>query len=129
MTDAEYIEKCIAADFCSALVGIRKNLGLSLLDIRNCILDPKGDLGILNVLCRRFENVFCARTMCFNCFVGTSDDSFQDFSFSYFPWYDQKEIFWTGRIKLVTHEMPADPTWIKLHPTKSWLEILSLEGR
>ena len=128
----ESLDKNIADDFASALVKLRKDLKLQPGDLRICLIEPLGDVGLLNILCKCHNNIFDNRTSCTQCFiVPESDETFQDFSFSYFNDYvhfnaSDRSVEWKGKIKLVKPEELVGLRIVKeIKNADSWSALLN----
>lgn len=78
--DHNSIETDIANNVARGLVETRKKFNLSKSDERICILEPWGDLSILNIFVRHFNDIICNRTSISDCYVLTNCNK-MDFSF------------------------------------------------
>lgn len=126
---SSFIQKNIAEAFASALNQFRGNNDFTINDEMVLLLEPNKDINILNALCSGFEECFSNRTRTYKCFIVENkniDESFKDFNFNYFNWYNKEsEKEFNGKIKLIKeNEVDGYKVLCELKQNTSWSKCL-----
>lgn len=134
MSHSLFIQKNIAEAFASALNQFRGNNGLTINDEMVLLLEPNNDINILNALCSGFGECFSNRTRTYKCFIVENkniDESFKDFNFSYFNWYNKEsEKEFSGKVKLIKeNELNNNKVFCELKQNTSWSKLLEETGK
>lgn len=100
--------------FCHSVIEERKKQGFKANTEENftpCIIEPQNDLGLLNLLCSEYSNIFWSRTFTYPCYVLWISDiekresflqkeNFVLLEFDYFISFSEKSIFQENNKKL-----------------------------